>query len=352
MDDSNSATGQVRAQAQTQSNPDLGLTPAAAYVETGTAQVPRLQDHLRLVRLPGRTKTHARAGFLFFPSGRLARKHSTSASREPAPRSRAARACCRSQLPYHQQPALLAGSPTVAHRNVRSGVAAAVGRSLLLLAGGAPLASSRCRRAGAIAFALFLAAVQAAMAGAHAYYQMPLLAAHLRPLRRADGQGRERSSRWRAPARARGPRLRRRFFHRRGAREFDRGRLIQYHGRPEPARVPRRRAPRPPRLREHRSGPVSTPTTSLSGSGRPRIPVDAAPAAPAANVPCRPWSLLAPRQRAYRPDSRGALLYALWHAFGMLGGRRAFHDTRPSDGACKFAACGLGSGPDGGNSSR
>jgi type II secretory pathway pseudopilin PulG len=38
MDDSNSATGQVRAQLETQSNPDLGATPAASYVETGTSQ--------------------------------------------------------------------------------------------------------------------------------------------------------------------------------------------------------------------------------------------------------------------------------------------------------------------------
>jgi len=38
MDDSNSQTGQVRAQAQTQSNQDLGTTAATAYVETGVNQ--------------------------------------------------------------------------------------------------------------------------------------------------------------------------------------------------------------------------------------------------------------------------------------------------------------------------
>ena len=38
MDDSNSATGQVRAQLQSVANPDLGTTPATAYVETGVNQ--------------------------------------------------------------------------------------------------------------------------------------------------------------------------------------------------------------------------------------------------------------------------------------------------------------------------
>ena len=38
MDDSNSATGQVRAQLQGVANPDLGSTPATAYVETGVNQ--------------------------------------------------------------------------------------------------------------------------------------------------------------------------------------------------------------------------------------------------------------------------------------------------------------------------
>jgi len=38
MDDSNSATGQVRAQLQGVANPDLGTTPATAYVETGVNQ--------------------------------------------------------------------------------------------------------------------------------------------------------------------------------------------------------------------------------------------------------------------------------------------------------------------------
>jgi prepilin-type N-terminal cleavage/methylation domain-containing protein len=38
MDDSNSQTGQVRAQLQGSSNPDLGTTPATAYVETGVSQ--------------------------------------------------------------------------------------------------------------------------------------------------------------------------------------------------------------------------------------------------------------------------------------------------------------------------
>ena len=38
MDDSNSQTGQVRAQLQSSSNPDLGTTPATAYVETGVSQ--------------------------------------------------------------------------------------------------------------------------------------------------------------------------------------------------------------------------------------------------------------------------------------------------------------------------
>jgi prepilin-type N-terminal cleavage/methylation domain-containing protein len=38
MDDSNSATGQVRSQSQTASNPDLGGTPATNYVETGVSQ--------------------------------------------------------------------------------------------------------------------------------------------------------------------------------------------------------------------------------------------------------------------------------------------------------------------------
>jgi len=38
MDDSNSQTGQVRAQLQTSSNPDLGTTPATSYVETGVSQ--------------------------------------------------------------------------------------------------------------------------------------------------------------------------------------------------------------------------------------------------------------------------------------------------------------------------
>ena len=38
MDDSNSATGQVRAQLQGSANPDLGTTPATNYVETGVSQ--------------------------------------------------------------------------------------------------------------------------------------------------------------------------------------------------------------------------------------------------------------------------------------------------------------------------
>jgi prepilin-type N-terminal cleavage/methylation domain-containing protein len=38
MDDSNSQTGQVRSQLQGSSNPDLGTTPATAYVETGVSQ--------------------------------------------------------------------------------------------------------------------------------------------------------------------------------------------------------------------------------------------------------------------------------------------------------------------------
>jgi len=38
MDDSNSQTGQVRAQLQNSSNPDLGTTPATSYVETGVSQ--------------------------------------------------------------------------------------------------------------------------------------------------------------------------------------------------------------------------------------------------------------------------------------------------------------------------
>jgi prepilin-type N-terminal cleavage/methylation domain-containing protein len=38
MDDGNSATGQVRSQAQTGSNPALGATAASAYVETGVSQ--------------------------------------------------------------------------------------------------------------------------------------------------------------------------------------------------------------------------------------------------------------------------------------------------------------------------
>jgi prepilin-type N-terminal cleavage/methylation domain-containing protein len=38
MDDSNSQTGQVRAQTQTASNPALGAAAASAYVETGTSQ--------------------------------------------------------------------------------------------------------------------------------------------------------------------------------------------------------------------------------------------------------------------------------------------------------------------------
>ena len=38
IDDSNSATGQVRAQLQGSANPDLGTTPATAYVETGVSQ--------------------------------------------------------------------------------------------------------------------------------------------------------------------------------------------------------------------------------------------------------------------------------------------------------------------------
>jgi len=38
IDDSNSQTGQVRAQLQGSSNPDLGTTPATAYVETGVSQ--------------------------------------------------------------------------------------------------------------------------------------------------------------------------------------------------------------------------------------------------------------------------------------------------------------------------
>ena len=38
IDDSNSATGQVRAQLQATANPDLGTTPATGYVETGVSQ--------------------------------------------------------------------------------------------------------------------------------------------------------------------------------------------------------------------------------------------------------------------------------------------------------------------------
>ncbi len=38
MDDSNSQTGQVRAQLQGSANPDLGTTQATAYVETGVSQ--------------------------------------------------------------------------------------------------------------------------------------------------------------------------------------------------------------------------------------------------------------------------------------------------------------------------
>ncbi len=38
MDDSNSQTGQVRAQLQGNANPDLGTTPATNYVETGVSQ--------------------------------------------------------------------------------------------------------------------------------------------------------------------------------------------------------------------------------------------------------------------------------------------------------------------------
>jgi prepilin-type N-terminal cleavage/methylation domain-containing protein len=38
MDDSNSQTGQVRAQLQTTANPDLAATPATGYVETGVSQ--------------------------------------------------------------------------------------------------------------------------------------------------------------------------------------------------------------------------------------------------------------------------------------------------------------------------
>jgi prepilin-type N-terminal cleavage/methylation domain-containing protein len=38
MDDSNSQTGQVRAQLQTTANPDLGTTAATNYVETGVSQ--------------------------------------------------------------------------------------------------------------------------------------------------------------------------------------------------------------------------------------------------------------------------------------------------------------------------
>ena len=38
IDDSNSATGQVRAQLQTTANPDLAATPATGYVETGVSQ--------------------------------------------------------------------------------------------------------------------------------------------------------------------------------------------------------------------------------------------------------------------------------------------------------------------------
>ncbi len=38
MDDSNSQTGQVRAQLQGSANPDLGTTPATNYVETGVSQ--------------------------------------------------------------------------------------------------------------------------------------------------------------------------------------------------------------------------------------------------------------------------------------------------------------------------
>jgi len=38
IDDSNSATGQVRAQLQGSANPDLGTTPATNYIETGVSQ--------------------------------------------------------------------------------------------------------------------------------------------------------------------------------------------------------------------------------------------------------------------------------------------------------------------------
>jgi len=38
IDDSNSATGQVRAQLQTTANPFTDPTPATAYVETGVSQ--------------------------------------------------------------------------------------------------------------------------------------------------------------------------------------------------------------------------------------------------------------------------------------------------------------------------
>ena len=38
IDDSNSATGQVRAQLQATANPDLAATPATGYVETGVSQ--------------------------------------------------------------------------------------------------------------------------------------------------------------------------------------------------------------------------------------------------------------------------------------------------------------------------
>jgi len=38
IDDSNSATGQVRAQLQGTANPDLAATPATGYVETGVSQ--------------------------------------------------------------------------------------------------------------------------------------------------------------------------------------------------------------------------------------------------------------------------------------------------------------------------
>ncbi len=38
IDDSNSATGQVRAQLQATANPDLAATPATGYVETGVGQ--------------------------------------------------------------------------------------------------------------------------------------------------------------------------------------------------------------------------------------------------------------------------------------------------------------------------